>query len=147
MFLEKHPMIRFVRVKLIRSVAVIKGAFTAKKQQEHAPAVNPWEADLARLANERKNEIVSVTSAKEHDEITQLVNDLAKAVKKDETALQPQEPKPRRAGDGTVHDLKSWWGDSLATWDPDIDGKNVQNDQRNKARQVKWFDKSPGFDK
>lgn len=140
-------MIRFVRVKLIRSVAVIKGAFTAKPKQEHVPAVNPWEADLARLANERKNEVLSVTTPKEHDEITQLVNDLAKAVKKDETALQPQEQKPRRAGDGTVHDLKSWWGDSLATWDPDIDGKNVQNDQRNKSRQVKWFDKSPGFDK
>ena len=147
MFLEKHPMIRFVRVKLIRSVAVIKGAFTAKKEQEHSPTVNPWEADLARLANERKNEIVSVTTPKEHDEITALVQDLAKAVKKDETALQPAEPKPRRAGDGTVHDLKSWWGDALATWDPEIDGKNVHNDNRNKARQVKWFDKGPGFDK
>lgn len=140
-------MIRFVRVKLIRSVAVIKGAFTAKPKQESVPVVNPWEADLARLAQERKNEVLSVTTPKEHDEITQLVNDLAKAVKKEDTALQPQEPKPRRAGDGTVHDLKSWWGDSLATWDPDIDGKNVQNDQRNKSRQVKWFDKSPGFDK
>lgn len=140
-------MIRFVRVKLIRSVAVIKGAFTAKPKQESVPVVNPWEADLARLAQERKNEVLSVTTPKEHDEITQLVNDLAKAVKKEDTALQPQETKPRRAGDGTVHDLKSWWGDSLATWDPDIDGKNVQNDQRNKSRQVKWFDKSPGFDK
>lgn len=140
-------MIRFVRAKLIRSVAVIKGALTAKKQQESAPAVNPWEADLARLANERKNDVVSVTTPKEHDEITQLVNDLAKAVKKDETALGQPEQKPRRAGDGTVHDLKSWWGDSLATWDPDLNGKNVHNDQRNKARQVKWFDKNPGFDK
>lgn len=140
-------MIRFVRVKLIRSVAVIKGALTAKKQQEQGPAVNPWEADLARLANERKNEVLSVTTPKEHDEITQLVNDLAKAVKKDETTLQQPPEKSRRAGDGTVHDLKSWWGDSLATWDPDLNGKNVHNDQRNKARQVKWFDKNPGFDK
>ncbi|RTL46144.1 MAG: hypothetical protein EKK48_02065 [Candidatus Melainabacteria bacterium] len=149
MFLEKHPMIRFVRVKLIRSVAVIKGALTARKKQEaHTPAVNPWEADLMRLANERKNEVISVTTPKEHDEITQLVNDLAKAVKKEETALQqPADQKPKRAGDGTVHDLKSWWGDSLATWDPDVNGKNVHNDQRNKARQVKWFDKNPGFDK
>lgn len=141
-------MIRFVRVKLIRSVAVIKGALTAKKEQTQSAAVNPWEADLARLANERKNEVLSVTTAKEHDEITQLVNDLAKAVKKDETALNQQtEQKARRAGDGTVHDLKSWWGDSLATWDPDLNGKNVHNDQRNKARQAKWFDKNPGFDK
>ncbi|HEY9731482.1 MAG TPA: hypothetical protein V6C89_06195 [Drouetiella sp.] len=140
-------MIRFVRAKLIRSVAVIKGALTAKQEQPHAAAVNPWEADLARLANERKNEIVSVTTPKEHDEITQLVNDLARAVKKDETALQQPAEKPRRAGDGTVHDLKSWWGDSLATWDPDLNGKNVQNDQRNKVRQAKWFDKNPGTDK
>jgi hypothetical protein len=148
MFLEKLPMFRFVRVKLIRSVALIKGAFTAPKVKDQGTPVNPWEADLARLANERKNEVVSITTAKEHDEITQLVNDLAKAVKKDESAIHPPEPKLRRAGDGTVTDLKSWWGDSLATWDPDTDGKNVTSaDTRNKARQVKWFDKGPGFDK
>lgn len=54
MFLEKHPMIRFVRVKLIRSVAVIKGAFTAKPKQESVPAVNPWEADLAEACPRTK---------------------------------------------------------------------------------------------
>lgn len=143
-------MFRFVRVKLIRSIAVIKGAFAESKKEQDGPVTNPWEADLQRLANERKSEVLSITTPKEHDEITQLVQDLAKAVKKDESAIHPpaDEPKPRRAGDGTVHDLKSWWGDSLATWDPDTDGKNVNNaDTRNKARQVKWFDKAPGFDK
>ncbi len=140
-------MFRFVRVRLIRSIAVIKGAFTVQRKVT-GPTPNPWEADLARLAQERKADGPQVTTAQEHDEIAQLVNELSKAVKKDESALHPPAAKPRRAGDGTVTDLKSWWGDSVATWDPDIDGKNVtSSDQRNKARQAKWFDKGPTFDK
>lgn len=133
-------MFSLVRIHIINAIKSVKSLFPAKKQPE---TVNPWEADLARLAAERReNEAPPVS-----DEVTQFVNDLAKAISKDTPAVQPQ--KTRRRTDPTVTDLKAWWGESVATWDPETNAENVQSsDQRNRQRPSTWLQKGPStFDK
>jgi hypothetical protein len=53
-----------------------------------------------------------------------------------------QTQKQRRTADGTVTDLKGWWGDAVATWNLETNGKNIDtSDQRHHTRSAKWFTK------
>jgi hypothetical protein len=137
-------MFSLVRTHLINAVKSIKRLFpVSKKQKETA---NPWEADLVRLAAERRDQEVVVEAPS--DEVTQFVNELAKAISK-ETPQVPELKKTKRRSDPTVTDLKAWWGESVATWDPDTDANNVTSaDQRNRLRPATWLQKGPSqFDK
>jgi hypothetical protein len=135
-------MFSLVRTHLINAVKSFKGMF--KDSKKTSESINPWEADLARLAAERQDSEIIVAAAP--DDVTQFVNDLAKAISK-ETPVEIK--KPRRRSDPTVTDLKAWWGESVATWDPDTDANSVQSDdQRNRLRPTTWLQKGPQqFDK
>jgi len=136
-------MFSLVRTHLVTAVKSIKGLFTVSKKQTES--ANPWEADLARLAAERREQEIVV--AESPDEVTQFVNDLARAISKEAPVAEVK--KAKRRTDPTVTDLKAWWGESVATWDPDTDGTNVTSaDQRNRLRQATWLQKGPQtFDK
>lgn len=48
--------------------------------------------------------------------------------------------KKNRVGDATTPDMKAWWGQSVATWDP-IDEKNLDSvEQTRRPRSTRWFD-------
>lgn len=48
--------------------------------------------------------------------------------------------KKNRVGDATTPDMKAWWGQSVATWDP-IDEKNLDSvEQIRPRRSTRWFD-------
>ena len=51
----------------------------------------------------------------------------------------PREKRKPRTTDATITDTKAWWGQAVATWDPN-DAKNLspQGEMRH-PRQHKWF--------
>ena len=92
---------------------------------------NPWQASLTRLANER-----SAEELEKLDEISSFVKDLRAAATGSAVILNPDEilAKKKRTPSPTVTGIKSWWAESVATYDP-IDGKNVaSNDQKRNGR-------------
>jgi len=117
-------------------------------QQKRSPIVtetielpeskNPWEYNLRRMASERSEPKIP----EELDEVANFVNDLKKAAGAVEppSAKLETTTKAKRVGDGTVTDVKSWWNESVATFDP-VDGKNVDSIDKkpNGGRANRWF--------
>jgi len=93
---------------------------------------NPWQDNLQRLANER-----AASELQALDEISSFVKDLRAAAQAPEPA--DLVAKKRRETDGTVTDIKSWWNQSVATYDP-INGKNLDSsDQKRTGRPInRW---------
>jgi hypothetical protein len=112
---------------------------------------NPWTKDLERLNCYTRAETSNRTDSGEI-KIQMLMEQarLEKAkeiLKQQQTKLEFKEEDPdkpgqkvkRRTCDATLTDTKAWWGQSVATWNPD-DAKNLgpQGEQRH-PRQHKWF--------
>ena len=60
------------------------------------------------------------------------------ALRKQQEILQKGGQRSARINDKTVTDAKAWWGQAVATWDPE-DSKNVTMEDRRIPRQHKWF--------
>jgi hypothetical protein len=117
---------------------------------EDAPRANPWTRDLERLNCYTKEESSDRTVSAEMK--IQLLMEQARLEKAKEVLKQQQQQqritigdaqtvkKPkRRTCDATLTDTKAWWGQSVATWDPD-DAKNLGPQGEIKhPRQHKWF--------
>ena len=118
--------------ELFKRIAGRGAEFREEQPIELPEGRNPWQDNLTRLANER-----SVVELQEMDEISAFVKDLrAAATGSSAVTAEPEEPlaKKKRTPEPTVNDIKSWWQDSVATYDP-IDGKNVaSNDQKRNGR-------------
>ena len=123
---------------------------------ETNPRVNPWTQDLERLACYTKTEPVDTGRSDSGEVKIQLLMEQARLVKakevlkqqqqqqnakiSDPTELQkPNEKRKTRTTDATIVDGKAWWGQAVATWDPE-DAKNLgpQGEIRH-PRQHKWF--------
>ena len=118
--------------------------------EPEAPAAgNPWTHDLQRLecyseTEESPSEPVRSDSCENQ---IQLLMEQARLEKAKETLKRQQEnlgrkslePRKPRTTDATIVDAKAWWGQSVATWNPE-DSKNIgpQGEQRH-PRQHKWF--------
>ena len=96
---------------------------------------NPWQGNLRRLASERTEPKLP----EELDEVASFVNELKKAAGVVEPPAK-ELAKAKRVGDGTVTDFKSWWNESVATFDP-LDSKNVDSiDKKPNGRPAnRWF--------
>lgn len=114
---------------------------------------HPWQQDLDHLAKKLGEEEVKVVRADRNEtkmaESTVVEKDFQNLFSEVKDELQQKQSgskapvvvKKKREADITAVDLKSWWGQSVATWDPGIDGKNVDSDAQQPRRQrTKWFD-------
>ena len=97
-----------------------------------ARIANPWQDELDRLVANRfqpKDNFSEPINAQLSN-----LNQMAQEVQ------QKASHKAKRSGDGTVTDLKAWWGESVATWDPDLADTVDTIEQKQKARTLKrWF--------
>lgn len=114
------------------------GSFLKKKGQsiedtgEHSVLQHPWQNDLDHLAN-RLGEVPCKIAEKPTDEQMKKLCEDAKAVRKS--------TKEMSSPSKTAVDLKAWWGNSVATWDPNADAQNLDSiHQQRRPRKTKWFD-------
>lgn len=113
--------------------------------QTEAVEGNPWQIDLHRLARERglEGELLS-NDETVNTQLQELKEGVKAASTKDAKEQESQEVdesgKPKRKTSETATDMKAWWGQAVATWDP-ADGKNVDSVEK-KIRGPqghKWF--------
>ncbi|PWT96459.1 MAG: hypothetical protein C5B53_09635 [Candidatus Melainabacteria bacterium] len=101
-------------------------------EQVHVAAriANPWQDELDRLvANRFQPKEFSEPINEQLSNLTQMAQEVQQKVAR----------KAKRSGDGTVTDLKAWWGESVATWDPEIGSADTM-EQKSKTRTLKrWF--------
>ncbi len=105
--------------------------------QTEAMEGNPWQTDLYRLAKERglEGELLS----KDETVNTQL-QELKESVIEAKADADSDSDKPKRKTSETATDMKAWWGQAVATWDP-ADGKNVDSVEKKirGPQGTKWF--------
>jgi hypothetical protein len=105
---------------------------------------NPWQQNLARLAVERGQDLpAGKNSADKNEEQFNILIEQAQLEKAKEALVRQKEMlqnggRRKRANDATVTDAKAWWGESLATWDPN-DAKNISNYEQKFPQKSKWF--------
>ncbi|HMO19755.1 MAG TPA: hypothetical protein PKD05_07845 [Candidatus Melainabacteria bacterium] len=142
-------------IKSLKNSKLYKAAFGKNyetvKLVETNGCEHPWQQDLDHLAEKLGHEKVQVsqnqeTRIAESTVVEQDFQKLFNQVKQDmEQQKQSGSKKPvvtrkRREADITAVDLQSWWGQSVATWDP-IDSKNVDSvSQQPRRQRTKWFD-------
>jgi len=92
---------------------------------------NPWQEQLDELVANR---------FQPKDNFSEPVNEqLSNLTQMAQEEQQKVARKSKRSGDGTVTDLKAWWGESVATWDPEL-ANTVDTEQRHRTRGLKrWF--------
>ena len=114
---------------------------------------HPWQRDLDHLARKLGEEEVSIQKVQDDAtkvaESTMVEKDFQNLFNEVKSEMQQKQSgtkspvvtkKTTREGDITAVDLKSWWGQSVATWDP-IDSKNVDSvNQQPRKQRTKWFD-------
>ena len=146
-------MLSALRLRLIKLVSKFNKQATEPVED---PSVDgsPWKQNLRDLAKERLARI-GAEPVPPMDEIASFVNDLAHAagdvdpknLKATKTAIpainaddEATSGKSKRIMDGTVQDIKAWYGESVGTWDP-VTGAAIDSmDQRRKARAGNhWF--------
>ena len=86
---------------------------------------NPWQEELDRLlVNDVKQPEIKASG------------DLASANLPDIY----RKNKPKRPADATVKDLKAWWSESIATWEPGADKPVGPNGQKSRqSGSAHWF--------
>ncbi len=115
-----------------------------RKSEKKVSIDSPWQGDLEHLASRYNEHPMKPTT------YTSKTDDAAEAemLKKLRDEVQENLPesdrivvrKDRRRQDTTSVDMKAWWGQAVATWDP-INAKNVDSiDQQRRPRRAKWFD-------
>jgi hypothetical protein len=96
---------------------------------------NPWQDDLEKLVSDNlKRKDVRL----EHDQAVQSglpIDQLMVEEGKKEPSAEPAPPK--RTMDGTVTDVKVWWGDALAPW-ADHKGK-LRTENADTRAHRRWF--------
>jgi hypothetical protein len=98
---------------------------------------NPWQEELDRLVANRLDTRKDPGAEVVKTELSDLT-DMARQAR--DQAHAECSKKAKRSGDGTVTDLKAWWGESVVTWDPDIADTLYSNQQKPESRAVKrWF--------
>jgi len=127
---------------------------SANSEYLNQPRVNPWTQDLERLACYTKTEPAETGRSDSGEVKIQLLMEQARLEKAKEVLKQqqlnakmgetaelkkPTKKRKTRTTDATIVDGKAWWGQAVATWDPE-DAKNLgpQGEIRH-PRQHKWF--------
>ncbi len=88
-------------------------------------STNPWQEELDRLL---------INGIKTSDDT--VFGDLAAS----DSAASAQNAKTKRPSDATVKDLKAWWSESIATWEPGIAKSLDSHGQRPRTNNsAHWF--------
>ena len=142
-------MFRFFCVRLDDLFSPLKALCQACHKDKETPLAeserprNPFRQELYRLASERG--LTMETPIENPDlqlamkELTEEAQTLHHFKIAREQAIEDAKRRRRKA-DCTSQDIKAWWGQSVATWDPE-DGKNVDSiEKQSHTRQsIKWF--------
>ena len=117
--------------------------FSPKKKLE-----SPWVKGLDELAERFGEDPMSPMTYQAdvgiqvEKQFKQLCNEVQGEVQEPDTVIVL---KDRKQNATTSVDLKAWWGGAVATWDPVVDGKNLDSiEQQRRQPKAKWFDKHPG---
>ena len=113
---------------------------------------HPWKGDLDHLASKfgeaddnltPRFDASPVNDAQLEDEFDRLCEEIKKSYGTEESARKIEQLKERRRQTrqaSTAVDIKAWWGQSVATWDP-IDGKNIDSIEKlRRPKRSKWFE-------
>lgn len=147
-------MLSALRLRLTKLVSIFNKQAQNESVEDPSEDGTPWKQNLRDLAKERLARI-GAEPAPPLDEIGSFVNDLAHAagdvdpknLKVTKTAIpamtvdeEAKSGKSKRIMDGTVQDIKAWYGESVGTWDP-VNGTTVDSiEQRRKNRPANhWF--------
>lgn len=136
--------------KELNPVKFIGGILGRKQESTRKTIESPWLEGLDSLASRYTENPMQPTSYEIKDEaaleaeeqLRQLCTDVQAGLgdEKDRVVVR----KERKQTSTTSVDLKAWWGQSVATWDPTIDGKNLDSiEQQQRRRKAKWFDQTP----
>ena len=133
-----------------RGPAKTGSAGTSTAEKTH----NPFYDEIFRLASERGSGFVqNEEEARIRENVSELVKDMPKAsfsqpisdaptIPPSSNTIPPGAVRPRRQADGTTVDLKSWWGQSVSTWDA-ADGKNVNMADKNRTQRPNRWTANP----
>ncbi len=139
-------MISF-NIKELKLVKFILRMFGKRKAGRLSSGEAVWQSDLESLAQRYGTaaqprttyEVVNPNEAVQLRQLCEQAKDVGE--NSDDNTDRLVVKKVRRTTDTTAVDLKAWWGQAVATWDP-IDGKNLDSiEQVRRPRQSKWFDK------
>jgi len=135
----------FSNWKDLNPLKFLSGLFNKPKKPE-----SPWLEGLdSRLASYVDNPMEPTTyksqaAVEAEDQLRQLCNEVQEVLDEENDRVVVR--KERRQNSTTSVDLKAWWGQSVATWDP-IDEKNIDSVEQGRRRmKAKWFDRQPGGD-
>jgi len=147
-------MLSAIRLRLTKLASIFNKQAQTEPVEDPSVDGSPWKQNLRDLAKERLARIGAEPAPQ--DEIATFVNDLAHAAGdvdpknlkafKEATAASvngdadSKNGKSKRIMDGTVQDIKAWYGESVGTWDP-VNGTAVDSiEQRRKTRSENhWF--------
>ncbi|MDR3614473.1 MAG: hypothetical protein P4L53_13005 [Candidatus Obscuribacterales bacterium] len=146
-------MLSAIRLRLTKLVSIFNKQAQTEPVEDPSVDGSPWKQNLRDLAKERLARIGAEPAPV--DEIATFVNDLAHAagdvdpknLKASRQAMpainadaEAKSGKSKRIMDGTVQDVKAWYGESVGTWDP-VNGAAVDSiEQKRKARAGNhWF--------
>ncbi|MBZ0189427.1 MAG: hypothetical protein K8F91_24490 [Candidatus Obscuribacterales bacterium] len=143
-------------VNAVRALPLIKSFLKNKEkfgcQHVTSEPHHHWQSDLDHIATRTGEQPVKMRIEQEirqqaseenrevEDNFKKLFSDIKEEAKaKAERGDPLSKGRKRTNGDETAVDLKAWWGQSVATWDP-IDSKNVYSARDQKSRRrAKWF--------
>lgn len=97
-----------------------------------ARVANPWQDELDRLVADRFQPKEGFA-----EPINEQLSNLAQIAQQEQEKVAKKAP---RNGDGTVTDLKAWWGEAVVTWDPELAKTLDTSEQKPQSRGIKrWF--------
>jgi hypothetical protein len=136
MFRLSLPSLASIK-KLVQRKCKTNSAIDLQEPRVGGPRVsNPWQDDLDKLVCDT---LKRRDTKLEHDQAVQSglpIDELMEEGQPTAEAEKPAEPT-RRVMDGTVTDVKAWWGDALAPW-TDHTRKARQDNPDGKPHR-RWF--------
>ncbi|MBX9670449.1 MAG: hypothetical protein K2X93_22805 [Candidatus Obscuribacterales bacterium] len=130
-----------------KNIGLVKlfGSLLGRKSKRKGSLDSPWQCDLDHLASKyQENPMRPTTYSSKTDEAVEAEAMLKKLCDEVQESFPDSDRivvrKDRRQQDTTSVDMKAWWGQAVATWDP-INAKNIDSvDQQRRPRLSKWFD-------
>ena len=131
-----------------KEIPPLKFLISLFSQKQKRKSESPWLEGLDSLAAKYSEDPMRPTTYKTNgaveaeEQLRQLCNEVKEEIEETDRVIVR---KDRRQNATTSVDLKAWWGGAVATWDPDLDSKNLDSiEQQRRPRRSKWFDQQPG---
>lgn len=130
-----------------KEIPPLKFLFSLVPTKKKPKSESPWLEGLDSLAERygedpmRPTTYKTAASTEAEEQLRQLCNEVQEGLEENDRVMVRRD---RRQNATTAVDLKAWWGGAVATWDPNIDSKNLDSiEQQRRPRRAKWFDQ-PG---